>query len=64
MLGTTLGALDIFPLGIYDVMELVSLEGSNGGAACSNFEVLMLGDGLGLVVGFGLGSNKGDELVF
>ena len=42
MIGTTLGSLDVIPLGKYDGIELGSLECSTDGTADRNFEGLLL----------------------
>ena len=64
MIGTTLGSLDVIPLGKYDGIELGSLECSTDGTADGNLEVFFIEAWLGSLVGIDLSNNEGTKLGF
>ena len=43
MIGTTIGDVDVIPLGLYDGLGLGLSEGSNDETTVGNFEGLLLG---------------------
>ena len=64
MLGTTIGAFYGLPLGIYDGIEIGSLECPSNGTSDEKLEGLLLGARLGSLDVFETGSKEGNELGF